>query len=107
MPTYEYECEDCDVRFEKEQKLKSRPLKRCPDCKGSVHRLLFSSSFSIDRGVTTIGKLAESNSRRAGASIAEVEQLSGKKEKREGRELTNKINAMTETQKIHYIENGL
>jgi putative FmdB family regulatory protein len=40
MPTYEYECERCGNRFEKFQSLSESSLKKCPQCQGSVHRLI-------------------------------------------------------------------
>jgi putative FmdB family regulatory protein len=41
MPLYEYECEDCGVRFERRQSIIADPLKTCPECGGSVHRLIY------------------------------------------------------------------
>jgi putative FmdB family regulatory protein len=40
MPLYEYECENCGIRFERRQPITSDPLKTCPECGGSVHRLI-------------------------------------------------------------------
>jgi putative FmdB family regulatory protein len=40
MPTYEYECNLCDHRFEQFQSIKDKPLKKCPKCGGKVERLL-------------------------------------------------------------------
>ena len=40
MPTYEYECTKCGYRFEKFQKMTDQPIKRCPQCKGKVKRLI-------------------------------------------------------------------
>ena len=34
MPTYEYECPDCGVRFEEFQSITADPLKDCPTCGG-------------------------------------------------------------------------
>jgi len=41
MPTYEYECETCGIRFERFQRMTDEPLKQCPECDGPVHRVLF------------------------------------------------------------------
>jgi putative FmdB family regulatory protein len=30
--TYEYECKDCGHKWEAEQKITERPLRRCPKC---------------------------------------------------------------------------
>lgn len=40
MPLYEYECDDCGVRFERRQPITADPLKDCPECGGDVHRLI-------------------------------------------------------------------
>jgi putative FmdB family regulatory protein len=40
MPTYEYECERCGVRFERLQRMVDPPLTDCPECGGHVHRVM-------------------------------------------------------------------
>jgi putative FmdB family regulatory protein len=40
MPTYEYECQDCGIHFERRQRITEEPLKTCPECKGIVKRVL-------------------------------------------------------------------
>jgi len=40
MPLYEYECQDCGVRFERRQHINDKPVKTCPECGGKVHRLI-------------------------------------------------------------------
>jgi putative FmdB family regulatory protein len=40
MPLYEYRCEDCGVRFERRQHISDEPVKVCPECGGTVHRLI-------------------------------------------------------------------
>lgn len=40
MPIYEYECESCRMRFEKMQRFSDDPLRICPDCAGSIHRVI-------------------------------------------------------------------
>ncbi|MCG2711928.1 MAG: zinc ribbon domain-containing protein [Candidatus Omnitrophica bacterium] len=32
MPTYEYQCENCDYRFEKFQNMSDAHIKECPQC---------------------------------------------------------------------------
>jgi putative FmdB family regulatory protein len=41
MPTYEYQCKSCDHRFEIWQKMSDEPLTVCPECKGTIRRILF------------------------------------------------------------------
>ncbi len=40
MPTYEYECEQCGVRFERLQRMTDPSLTDCPECGGHVHRVM-------------------------------------------------------------------
>jgi putative FmdB family regulatory protein len=40
MPLYEYQCQDCGVRFERRQHINDEPIKICPECEGEVHRLI-------------------------------------------------------------------
>lgn len=40
MPVYEYECDNCSLRFEKLQRFSEEPLRQCPDCGGPVHRVI-------------------------------------------------------------------
>ncbi|HCS76951.1 MAG TPA: zinc ribbon domain-containing protein, partial [Syntrophaceae bacterium] len=44
MPTYEYECNRCHVRFERRQSMKDEPLKECPECGGDVQRMVSGGS---------------------------------------------------------------
>jgi putative FmdB family regulatory protein len=41
MPTYEYECDACQHKFEELQSITEKPLKKCPKCKKSKLRRLF------------------------------------------------------------------
>ncbi|MFQ3548483.1 MAG: FmdB family zinc ribbon protein [Armatimonadota bacterium] len=41
MPTYVYKCKDCEHQFEKVQKMSDDPICECPECNGTVSRLLF------------------------------------------------------------------
>lgn len=42
MPIYEYQCEECGVRFERMQSMSSAPVSICPECGGRVHRVISS-----------------------------------------------------------------
>jgi putative FmdB family regulatory protein len=50
MPTYEYECNACQIRFEKFQSILSEPLERCPTCNGEAKRLIGAGSGIIYKG---------------------------------------------------------
>lgn len=40
MPFYDYECETCGVTLERFQKMGEAPLSVCPECGGTLARLL-------------------------------------------------------------------
>jgi len=46
MPTYEYRCDVCGYLFEKFQRMKDKPVAKCPKCGGKVRRLI-SSGFGV------------------------------------------------------------
>jgi len=47
MPIYEYRCQKCSKYLEVIQKFSERPLKRCPDCKGRLTKLISKTSFQL------------------------------------------------------------
>lgn len=50
MPVYEYECGACRKIFEVQQKMADAPLTQCPECEGSVRKLMSRSSFQLKGG---------------------------------------------------------
>ncbi len=40
MPIYMYQCDSCGVRFERMQRMSEDPLTDCPECHGTVHRVI-------------------------------------------------------------------
>lgn len=50
MPTYEYKCLSCGFRFEEFQKMTDAPLTECPECGGSVKRLIGAGAGPIFKG---------------------------------------------------------
>ena len=47
MPIYEYECAKCGHIHEKMQKISDKPLSKCPNCTGKLHKLISQSSFHL------------------------------------------------------------
>jgi putative FmdB family regulatory protein len=47
MPTYEYECDACQHRFEEFQSMKDKALKKCPKCTAPKLRRLFGTGAAI------------------------------------------------------------
>lgn len=50
MPTYEYECEQCGLEFERQQGMTELPLTECPECHGTVRRLVSGGTGFILKG---------------------------------------------------------
>jgi len=50
VPTYDYKCENCSHTFEFFQSMKDEKLKICPECGGSLKRLIGSGSGPIFKG---------------------------------------------------------
>ena len=47
MPIYEYKCRKCGRQYEAFQGISDPELKSCKFCKGTVHKLVSLSSFSL------------------------------------------------------------
>jgi len=47
MPLYEYECAQCGDLTEALQKFSDKPLTRCKNCDGKLHKLISHSSFHL------------------------------------------------------------
>ena len=47
MPLYEYQCESCAHRFERIQKFSDPLVEVCPNCGGSVRKLLSSPAIQF------------------------------------------------------------
>jgi putative FmdB family regulatory protein len=47
MPIYEYECRRCGHRLEAMQRLSDPPLKRCPQCRGALKKLVSAPAFQF------------------------------------------------------------
>jgi len=50
MPTYEYRCTQCGVEFERFQKMNDAPVEECPECRGTVQRLISKGGGLLFKG---------------------------------------------------------
>ncbi len=50
MPTYDYVCDACGVKYEKFQNMSADPDTECPECGGKVRRLIGSGAGLIFKG---------------------------------------------------------
>jgi putative FmdB family regulatory protein len=47
MPIYEYECAKCGHIEEALQSFSDKPLTKCPECTGKLHKLISQSTFHL------------------------------------------------------------
>ncbi|MCL5024243.1 MAG: zinc ribbon domain-containing protein [Nitrospirae bacterium] len=47
MPIYEYQCESCGKKHEIVQRYTDMPLTKCPECGGTMRKLISSTSFIL------------------------------------------------------------
>lgn len=50
MPTYEFECERCGLKFERRHSIAEEPVIDCPACGGPTRRLVSGGAGFIVRG---------------------------------------------------------
>ena len=50
MPTYEYKCQACGLKFEKLQSMVEKAVEKCPECEGPVQRLIGGGSGVFFKG---------------------------------------------------------
>jgi len=50
MPAYEYRCSECEIQFERRQKMSDEALETCPACGGHVKRLISGGAGAISKG---------------------------------------------------------
>ncbi len=50
MPTYDYVCDKCGVKYEKFQNMSADPDTECPECGGKVRRLIGAGAGVIFKG---------------------------------------------------------
>ena len=70
MPLFEYQCENCGVRFERLQRKSDSMEKECPECGGAVRRLLQPPGiiFKGSGFYVTDNRRSSSGSRRSSSS---------------------------------------
>lgn len=112
MPTYDYECSDCQHQEEVFQRFSETPLSECPSCKQpSFRRVILHPPLAFIKGeARTVGQLADRNSKKLGRyereDREEADNMKAHNEGREASALRRKINKMTPDQQKKYIERG-
>ena len=113
MPTYEYACRECSNRFETWQKMTDDPLTNCPECGGSIRRVLFpagvvfkgsgfyktdhsnSGSVASDNGNPTKSEKAESSKDGETKTASESKSSESSSEKSSAKANDTKVAAST------------
>jgi putative FmdB family regulatory protein len=50
MPVYTYQCENCGVRFDQQQRFSDPPLTRCPECSKRTLRKVYTPVGIVFKG---------------------------------------------------------
>lgn len=72
MPLYEYECFVCSHRFERIQKATAEPETTCPECGGSVRRLLGAPALQFKGSGWYVTDYGKGNGSQAGSDAAKA-----------------------------------
>jgi putative FmdB family regulatory protein len=83
MPLYEYQCENCEHRFEKIQKYTDPPPDACPKCGGPVRKLFSSPAIQFKGSGFYITDYAKKSSDGGQSGSTEKSSASEKKEKKD------------------------
>ena len=83
MPIYEYQCRRCEHRFELIQKFSDKPRKRCPECSGTVDRLISPPAIRFKCSGWYVTDYANKKSNEEDKKSNEEDKKSNKEDKRE------------------------
>jgi putative FmdB family regulatory protein len=53
MPNYDYYCESCGLKFERQQTMSEAAITQCPNCGASVQRLVTGGAGFIMKGTSS------------------------------------------------------
>jgi len=113
MPTYDYGCNRCGFLWQDVvQSMNDSPKKKCPKCsKNTLERVIYGGAHTFVRGeATTLGQLAEQNSKKLGKYGVEEKEAKKNEQVKEGltqyKKELKQIGKMSESQKQRYIDNG-
>ena len=77
MPVYEYECVPCRTIYEVQQRLSDPPLTTCPQCQGTVARLISAANVTHSQSATRLGSQLADIRRITERNAAGVKQTRG------------------------------
>ena len=93
MPIYTYQCENCGVRFDRQQSFSDPVLKQCPECLEETLRKVYTPVGIVFKGsgfYSTDNRSPSGSRPKKEKSSAENNVSSDNKEKKEKTEKTNK-----------------
>ncbi|MBD3851678.1 MAG: zinc ribbon domain-containing protein [Acidobacteria bacterium] len=73
MPLYEYQCQQCSVRFERIEKASALKDGRCPECGGDAHRLIGSPALQFKGSGWYVNDYGKGNDNGTQATAKETE----------------------------------
>jgi putative FmdB family regulatory protein len=117
MINYDYICQACDHELENVlQSIKDKPKKRCPKCgKHKLERVLHGGVYGFVNNASTVGQLADKNTRDMGHyQKSEIEAKAKENKPKSTQTIYGKyataskseINKMTPQQQQNYIMRG-
>ena len=116
MPTYDYECENCNhLLLDIKQSFHDKPLSCCPKCQeNKLYRIITGGIHVSVKNTNTIGQLADRNTKNNKSLIQESQHKASENKPAEERawydkhkSVTNKeVQNMTKQQKARYIMEG-
>jgi DNA-directed RNA polymerase subunit RPC12/RpoP len=109
---YDYMCKYCSNKIiDCQQSIHEKPYTKCEACgEHGLERIIYPPTVFCHVEITTVGQLAEKNSKKMGKYGLEEKVLKDKESKKgalsEARKELKKLGGMTDEQKRRYIENG-
>lgn len=111
MPLHDYECSECKAFFsDVYQKYEEDPLTKCEKCgEESLQKIFATPSFFVKGEPTTLGQMADRNSKKMGKQEVQERDLKRKEETKSAmseakKELYSDIGKMNDAQKRRYID---
>ena len=110
MPLYDYVCSNCEHKIEDMyQSIKDKPIVKCGQCGHmALERIIYGGDIFVKGEPTTIGQLADRNTKKMGKYEVESKQKEDntRKQLSDKQKLHRQINSMTDSQKNKWINAG-
>lgn len=94
MPLYEYQCKKCGHLFEKIQKFSDKPVKKCPECGGTVEQTISAPAVQFKGSGWYVTDYAKK-----GSSAGSLSSDSGSKDKKDEKKSESKDSSTKESKK--------